>query len=51
MDFAFKGLEYMVGRSLIVPKNVDSDRAGIIGQIQPGNGTSYHRLLKHVQDF
>jgi hypothetical protein len=22
----------------------------IIGQIQPGNGTSYHRLLKHVQE-
>jgi 1,6-anhydro-N-acetylmuramate kinase len=51
MDFAFKGLECMLGRSLIVPKHVESDRAGIIGQIQPGGGVQYHKLLKHVQDF
>ncbi|KAF8541144.1 hypothetical protein BDD12DRAFT_879318 [Trichophaea hybrida] len=51
MDFAFKGLECIVGGSLIVPKNVESDRAGIIGQIQPGDGTRYHMLLKHVQEF
>jgi 1,6-anhydro-N-acetylmuramate kinase len=51
MDFSLKGLEAIVGRSLIVPQRVESDRAGIIGQIQPGNGEHYHRLLKHVQDF
>jgi 1,6-anhydro-N-acetylmuramate kinase len=51
MSFSFKGLECVVGRSLIVPKRVESDRAGIIGHIQPGSGLSYHRLIKHVQDF
>lgn len=51
MDFGFKGLECILGRSLIVPQRVESDRAGIIGQIQPGEGAHYHRLLKHVQDF
>lgn len=51
MGFGFKGLECIVGRSLIVPKHVESDRAGIIGQIQPGSGTHYHRLLQHVQRF
>jgi hypothetical protein len=51
MDFAFKGLECMLGRSLIVPKHVESDRAGIIEQIQPGGGVQYHKLMKHVQDF
>jgi 1,6-anhydro-N-acetylmuramate kinase len=51
MDFSFKGLECVVGRSLIVPSRVETDRAGIIGQIQPGRGSHYHRLLKHVQDF
>ena len=51
MDFGFKGLECILGRSLIVPQRVESDRAGIIGHIQPGSGLSYHRLMKHVQDF
>lgn len=51
MDFAFKGLECILGRALIVPQRVESDRAGIIGQIQPGTGTHYHRLIRHVQDF
>ena len=48
MDFGFKGLECVVGRSLIVPKRVESERAGIVGQIQPGTGVQYHRLLKHM---
>ena len=51
MSFSFKGLECMLGRSLIVPRRVESARPGIIGQIQPGEGLSYHRVLKHVQDF
>ena len=51
MDFGFKGLESILGRSLIVPQRVESDRAGIIGHIQPGSGLSYHGVLKHVQDF
>lgn len=51
MDFGFKGLECIVGRSLVVPQRVESSRAGIIGYIQPGSGLSYHRLMKHVQDF
>ncbi|PMD32502.1 UPF0075-domain-containing protein [Hyaloscypha variabilis F] len=51
MSFSFKGLECIVGRSLIVPTHVESDKAGIIGHIQPGAGLQYHRLLKHVQDF
>jgi 1,6-anhydro-N-acetylmuramate kinase len=51
MDFGFKGLECILGRSLIVPQRVESSRAGIIGHIQPGAGLSYHRLMKHVQDF
>lgn len=51
MSFGFKGLECIVGRSLVVPQRVESSRAGIIGHIQPGSGLSYHRLMKHVQDF
>lgn len=51
MDFGFKGLECILGRSLIVPQKVESSRPGIIGHIQPGAGLSYHRLMKHVQDF
>jgi len=51
MAFSFNGLECIVGRSLIVPTHVESDRAGIIGHIQPGAGLQYHRLMKHVQDF
>ena len=51
MDFGFKGLECTLGRSLVVPQRVESSRAGIIGHIQPGSGPSYHRLMKHVQDF
>ncbi|CCX05394.1 Anhydro-N-acetylmuramic acid kinase [Pyronema domesticum] len=51
MSFGFKGLECIVGRSLIVPTHVESDKAGIIGQIQPGSGIQYHKLMKHVQDF
>ena len=31
------GCEGFVGRPIIVPKNVESDRKGIIGQIQPGD--------------
>ncbi|KFY94711.1 hypothetical protein V500_03105 [Pseudogymnoascus sp. VKM F-4518 (FW-2643)] len=51
MSFSFKGLECIVGRSLIVPKHVESDKAGIIGHIQPGAGLQWHKLMKHVQDF
>ena len=51
MSFSFKGLECIVGRSLIVPQHVESSKAGIIGHIQPGAGLQYHRLMKHVQDF
>lgn len=51
MSFGFKGLECIMGRSLIVPQRVESFRAGIIGHIQPGSGLSYHRVMKHVQDF
>lgn len=51
MDFAFKGLECILGRSLIVPQRVESSRAGIIGHIQPGSGLKYHGLMKRVQEF
>jgi 1,6-anhydro-N-acetylmuramate kinase len=51
MSFSFKGLECIVGRSLIVPQRVESAKAGIIGHIQPGSGLQYHKLLKHIQDF
>lgn len=51
MDFAFKGLECILGRSLIVPQRVESSKAGIIGHIQPGSGLKYHGLMKHVQEF
>lgn len=51
MSFGFKGLECILGRALVVPQRVESSRVGIIGHIQPGSGLSYHRLMKHVQDF
>ena len=50
LDFGLKGRECVVGRSLVVPKRMESDRAGIIGQIRLGAGVQYHRLLRHVQD-
>ncbi|GIJ90371.1 hypothetical protein Asppvi_009325 [Aspergillus pseudoviridinutans] len=50
-DFSLKGLELIVGRALIPPKRAESDRMGITGHMQPGEGLRYHRILRHVQDF
>jgi 1,6-anhydro-N-acetylmuramate kinase len=50
-DFAFKGLERVVGRALMPPARTESDRAGITGHLQPGSSLQYHKLRKHVQDF
>jgi 1,6-anhydro-N-acetylmuramate kinase len=50
-DFSLKGLELLVGRALMPPVKTESDRAGITGHMQPGSGSNYHKILKHVQEF
>jgi hypothetical protein len=42
LGFSLLGLEGFVGRLMIVPKNVESDKTGVIRHIQPGK--------KHAQD-
>lgn len=42
LNFAFLGFEGFVGRPIIIPKNVESDRKGAIGQIEPGD--NYFRI-------
>ena len=37
-DFSLKGLERVVGRALMPPARTESDRAGITGHMQPGDG-------------
>ena len=46
LGFALLGLEGFVGRPMIVPKNVESDKSGVAGHIQPGE--NMHGLRKHV---
>lgn len=36
LKVSLKGLELVVGRALMVPKRTESDKAGIIGHMQPG---------------
>lgn len=37
LNFCFLGCEGFVGRPLMVPKHVESQMYGVIGQIQPGD--------------
>jgi 1,6-anhydro-N-acetylmuramate kinase len=46
LGFALLGVEGFVGRPMIVPKRIQSDRPGVIGQIQPGE--NHHRIRKHI---
>lgn len=46
LGFALLGCECFVGRPMIVPKRTECDRAGIVGQVQPGR--NYHRIRQHV---
>lgn len=46
LGFALLTLECFVGRPMIVPKRTESDRAGLVGQIQPGK--NMHRIRRHV---
>lgn len=46
LGFALLGCECVVGRPMIVPKRTESDRPGVIGQIQPGS--NHHRIRQHV---
>ena len=46
LGFALLTLECFVGRPMIVPKRTESDRAGVVGQIQPGK--NMHRIRRHV---
>lgn len=50
-DFSLKGLELILGRQLMPPTRTESDRRGITGHMQPGDGLRFHRILKHVQEF
>jgi 1,6-anhydro-N-acetylmuramate kinase len=46
LGFSLLGLEGFVGRPTIVPKNVQSDKPGVIGHIQPGK--NMHKIRKYV---
>ncbi|KAJ5813683.1 uncharacterized protein N7503_000433 [Penicillium pulvis] len=49
LGFALLTLECFVGRPMIVPKRTESDRPGVVGQIQPGK--NMHRIRQHVAKF
>jgi hypothetical protein len=46
LGFSLLGLEGFVGRLMIVPKNVESDKTGVIRHIQPGK--NMRKTWKHV---
>lgn len=46
LGFALLGLEGFVGRPVIVPRNVEYDKPGVVGHIQPGENV--HKIRKHV---
>ena len=46
LGFALPGLEGIVGRPMIVPKNAESSKPGVVGHIQPGN--NIHRMRRRV---
>lgn len=49
LGFALLTHECFVGRPMIVPKNVETDRPGLVGQIQPAD--NHHRIRKNVARF
>ncbi|GIJ85090.1 hypothetical protein Asppvi_003945 [Aspergillus pseudoviridinutans] len=49
LGFALLTHECFVGRPMIVPKRTESDRPGVVGQIQPGK--NMHRIRQHVAQF
>lgn len=46
LGFALLTHECFVGRPMIVPKNTESDKPGVVGQIQPGR--NMHRIRQAV---
>jgi len=46
LGFAPLTHECFVGRPMIVPKNTESDKPGVVGQIQPG--MNMHRIMQAV---
>ncbi|KAF4207376.1 hypothetical protein CNMCM8927_003119 [Aspergillus lentulus] len=46
LGFALLTHECFVGRPMIVPKRTESDRPGVVGQIQPGK--NMYRIRQHV---
>ena len=44
--FSLLELEGFVGRPIVVPKSVESEKPGVIGHIQPGK--NMHKIRKHV---
>ncbi|KAF4178299.1 hypothetical protein CNMCM8694_009231 [Aspergillus lentulus] len=49
LGFALLTHECFVGRPMIVPKRTESDRPGVVGQIQPGK--NMYRIRQHVAQF
>ncbi|RKU43769.1 hypothetical protein DL546_003550 [Coniochaeta pulveracea] len=49
LGFALLTHECFVGRPMIVPKNTESDKPGVVGQIQPGR--NMHRIRQAVAQF
>lgn len=49
LGFALLTHECFVGRPMIVPKRTESDRPGVVGQIQPGK--NMHRIRQRVAQF
>lgn len=49
LGFALLTHECFVGRPMIVPKHVETDRPGLVGQIQPAD--NHHRIRRDVARF
>ncbi|ERT00364.1 hypothetical protein HMPREF1624_03735 [Sporothrix schenckii ATCC 58251] len=49
LGFALLTLECVVGRPMIVPRRTESDKPGLVGQIQPGRNA--HSIRQHVAQF
>lgn len=46
LGFALLGSEGFVGRPMIVPRRIESDIPGVVGQVQPRR--NHHRIRQHV---